>query len=919
MPEVPENMQENIAHLELEANGPRSAAGPMSPSHHQQYNQYGNQDSTNFPPRGSSYAPEQAPNDTYGGHGHGHGQGHGQGQWPTRQQSISSTFKQPPNVQPVQQQQPSHDYNQFAHHNEIPNFSIFPKLHVRPPNVPPSDDEKEAVLENARLPVLNSNDPEMQLAWAQDALAYVDAAMLHEQRLAEIQTARPVTPQVEHQLRVDAMNVVGFLADQHHPKAEFMRGMWLEFGKFGLRVDKKEAFRCYTRAAQKGFARAEYRMGMQFEQANDPIKALQNYKQGSEAGDSASNYRLGMMTLLGQHGQPQDYVKGVQLIRLAASTADENAPQGAYVLGMLQARELPQINVPEIYLAYDEKAAKMNIEKAAYLGFAKAQLKMGSAYELCSLGSEFNPTLSMHYNALASRQGEAEADMAISKWFLCGYEGEFPKNEELAYQYAQRAAQAGLATAEFAMGYFNEIGMHVPVNIDKALEWYDKASRNGNTDAMARIESISKSRTLSKKDHENVAISRIKSQHGSMRGQRPLRLQKSSIPPMPSINDSSPSDYGSSNSSAISASGMSQLPDRGTTPYPLSDRPPVIAANSAPSAPYDRPATVTPYPMDNGPPRVGGQRPAIAGGFVPEVRSASARPSSSAFNINPNLYGAPPANDGYGGGRLPPQGPPGPGGPGGRGMAPLPLRPHTSADDMGQGRGRASNGGRGTLPPGPGAYRQPGGPAAQRHDQYDRPATTQPQQQPHLPDIGFTAPPDNRNRLPKSNQPGQPLKRAPTLPDIGYVAPLEPRQQNRPSTVQPVQEGRSSARPDQRPSTAAPGPRMSSRPGTANNASGPAPGRLMHQDTMSSQPSNKPASRPPPAVQQPPKQTPPPAQAVKPSGPAAPAPKPAAPKPTEYPPGKGPKTFDEMGIGQTKDDKDCVRNIRSFFSHLAFH
>ena len=38
-----------------------------------------------------------------------------------------------------------------------------------------------------------------------------------------------------------------------------------------------------------------------------------------------------MMTLLGQHGQRQDYSKGVHLVRLAAQTADENAPQGAYV------------------------------------------------------------------------------------------------------------------------------------------------------------------------------------------------------------------------------------------------------------------------------------------------------------------------------------------------------------------------------------------------------------------------------------------------------------------------------------------------------------------------------------------------------------------------------------------------------------
>jgi hypothetical protein len=207
MPEVPENMQENIAHLELEAYDPRGTGALMSPPA-QGYHQ----PQQNFPMRQSSYQSELPASE---------------GHWPARQASISSTFRQPPNVQPqpVQQQQPSHDYNQFAQSHDSPNFSPFPKLPNKPPNVPPSDDEKEAVLENARLPVLNSNDPEMQLAWAQDALGYVDSAQLHEQRIAEIQGARPVTPQVEHQLRLDAMNVVTFLADQHHPKAAFMRGM----------------------------------------------------------------------------------------------------------------------------------------------------------------------------------------------------------------------------------------------------------------------------------------------------------------------------------------------------------------------------------------------------------------------------------------------------------------------------------------------------------------------------------------------------------------------------------------------------------------------------------------------------------------------------------------------------------------------
>lgn len=182
------------------------------------------------------------------------------------------------------------DYAQYGKPaGDFPNFSPFPKLVNPLPNVPPADDEKEQILENARMGVLNSNDPEMQLAWAQDALTWVDASMVHAERVYDNQQ-RPPTPAVEHQLRLDAMNIVQFLAEQHHPRAEFMRGMWLEFGKFGMRIDKKEAFRSYSRAGDKGYWRAEYRIGMLFEQSNDPVKALVHYKRGADAGDSASNY-----------------------------------------------------------------------------------------------------------------------------------------------------------------------------------------------------------------------------------------------------------------------------------------------------------------------------------------------------------------------------------------------------------------------------------------------------------------------------------------------------------------------------------------------------------------------------------------------------------------------------------------------------
>ncbi|KAI1939884.1 hypothetical protein LOZ66_002315 [Ophidiomyces ophidiicola] len=584
MPEVPENMQDNLAHLELEASGSNRMANYSAGPQNQ------------FPTRGSSM--QTSPGNGNNG------------------ASFGSQYSQSNYGAPTL----SSDYA------ERPNFSPFPALQNPPPNVPPSDDQREANLERGRVAVLASNDPEMQLAWAQDALSYVEVAMQNDLRNAVVQPRRPQTPQGEHQLKVDAINIVSFLAEQSHPRAEFIRGMWLEFGKFGFRIDKKEAFRCYQRAAEKGYARAEYRMGMQFENSNEPLRAIKHYEKGVSVGDSASYYRLGMMILLGQHGQRQDYSVGLDHIRYAAQTCDENAPQGAYVYGMLLARELPQVAVPEEYLSLDLNGARINIEKAAYHGFAKAQVKMGAAYELCQLGCDFDPALSLHYNALAARQGEPEAEMAISKWFLCGHEGVFEKNDEMAFLYAKRAAQNGLPTAEFALGYFYEIGIHVPVDIKEARTWYAKAAASGNKDATSRIDSISRSKTLSRKDHERVAIARIKSQyasHGrpqqqrysSMQGERPI--QETLEMPDPS---------------KMSISGDPMDPRSSAAPYP------------EPNSRYGRPgAPGNQYGPD--------MRPTSAFGINPNIRTQSVQSAPSPAHRIPSMgppqgYGPPHQNPG---------------------------------------------------------------------------------------------------------------------------------------------------------------------------------------------------------------------------------------------------------------------------------
>ncbi|QIX00566.1 hypothetical protein AMS68_006083 [Peltaster fructicola] len=656
---------------------------------------------------------------------------------------------------------------------EIPSFSPFPKLKNPPANVPPSDEEFEETLWNARNLVLDSTDPEMQLAWAADALICVGVSADNEERTAAAKpsAARSSTPHIEHALKVDAMNIVTFLSSQHHPKAEFLRGMWLEWGRYGQREDKKEAFRCYSRAADKGYARAEYRIGMLYESFNDATKALRHYHRGVQAGDSASCYRLGMMTLRGQHGQQQDWQHAIELIRQSAETADENAAQGAYVYGMLLARQLPQIDVPETFLQPDEAKARMYIEKAAFLKFAKAQLKMGSSYELGAMGCDFDPALSIHYYALASKQGEAEADMALSKWFL-----------------VERAAATGLATAEFALGYFYEIGMCVPVDTKKSMEWYEKAAQHGNEDAKGRIDALSRRQYLSKKDHEQVAITRIKSMHNSMRGARPERRP-------------------------VAGARLGQIPEAGA------QGPPPRAASIAPYPTDDRPmpqygqrsSSTVPYPAHDGPPSVYAAQPGGREWASPQPP----RPATTTYG-EPRPSSQTQPGPGYGGPLPPPPQPqydrrygPGPG------PAQSP-RPGAIPPQGRQGPGQRIVSGPPQMQQGPGGY--PSQPS-QRLGQYPSSAPGTPQlnpqpQQQQRPSVGYAAPYDDRRSRPGPQGPPQagsmqqgrpaqaPMPQSQSVPNMSQGRPQggpSPMPQNNAAPRPPAKDPTAQAAPQPKP------------------------------------------------------------------------------------------------------------------------
>ncbi|KAI1157735.1 hypothetical protein F5B18DRAFT_141448 [Nemania serpens] len=879
MPEVPHNMQQGLQRMELEAT---EVARTKNNNTNNNNSSTASRTRLQREPSLSSVIGNTRPAN------------YGQQYHPER--SKPTDYSPASNFSPFQEQDTNTRWEKsLKEMHDFPSFSPFPR--VAGDHIPPSDEEKETVLANSREHVLHSNDPDMQICWARDVLSYVEISA--EAAVREVEAARssndrelptrPVTPKIEHELRVDAINIITYLAEQSHPEALFIRSKWLEFGKFGRRQDKKEAYSGYVRAAQQGWGRADYRIGMLYENSNDIEKAMRHYQSGLANKDSAAAYRLGMINLLGQRGMPKDMARGLDLIHQAADTADEDAPQGAFVYGMLIARDLPDVVVPEGILTYDMAQAKQYVEKAAYLGFAKAQLKMGQAYELCQLGCEFMPAYSLHYYGLAARQGQPEACLGVSRWFLFGYEGDFAKNEQLAFKYAQMAAKTKLATGEFAMGYYYEIGISVEKDIREARRWYELAAEHGNKDAVARLDGLSQAKTLSKEDHETSTLTRIKSKHGSQRGQRPERFKQvnSTMPtlseaqasprisPLPSPRAQNfgyadypdPSQHSPPRNNGRQPAFAVNLGDRtaSTTPYPEDERPAPLNLN--------RPTSVTPYPEDD----VAGHQPQLTPHYNPGIRPStgpSADRPGSAFGIRTQSPGGP---GGPGGGMRVQSGGPHP-------IPPAGMDPNYARPISGGWQPQVASGYR-QPSPGPRTQdlRPPGADYNQRplSSHHDRP----------LP--GGLPPQPGPNRLTKMAPTGIAGRGGPP-PQSGYgrresSLPLHPAPGPRMSAAGPP--GVSSVM------SGGLGSRVSSLPPGSMPQGGPRP-------TSSGRPSpGMPLKERPTVMDQGGRSSAPPPH-------GGPSPAPSTPNSNASAPPKpvktGPATFEQMGIPQGKHDDDCV-------------
>ncbi|KAK3071372.1 hypothetical protein LTR53_008751 [Teratosphaeriaceae sp. CCFEE 6253] len=300
---------------------------------------------------------------------------------------------------------------------------------------------------------------------------------------------------LEAHKRIKKLSAAGY------PDAQFYLADCYGQGSLGLEVDTKEAFNMYQAAAKQGHPQAAYRTAVCCEMGPDEgggtrrdfAKAVQWYRRAAALGDVAAMYKLGSILLKGLLGQPRNIGESVTWLKRSAEHADKDHPHALHELGTLyeRANAAPEVRGK---LVQDDAYALELFTRAARLGYRTSQFRLGQAYEYGALGLGIDHRASIAWYSKAAAQGEHQAELALSGWYLTGAEGILEQSDTEAYLWARKAAQSEppLGKAMFAMGYFSEMGIGCPASVDEARRWYGRAAAYKFPKALERLEELKK-------------------------------------------------------------------------------------------------------------------------------------------------------------------------------------------------------------------------------------------------------------------------------------------------------------------------------------------------------------------------------------------------------------------------------------------
>ncbi|ETS87619.1 hypothetical protein PFICI_01447 [Pestalotiopsis fici W106-1] len=286
----------------------------------------------------------------------------------------------------------------------------------------------------------------------------------------------------------EAKIILTRLANGGYPFAQYYLADGYASGLFNKgKEDYNAAFPLFVLAAKHGHAESGFRAGLCYEFGwgcrKDPAKAVQYLRTAASRGHPGAMTRLGKACLSGDLGEPR-YREGVKWLKRATEASDAMYNAAPYQLGLLYETGYGD----DIFK--DESYSAELFTQAAELGHPEASFRMGDAYEHGKLNCPRDPALSVHFYTGAAERGHAGAMMGLCAWYMVGADPILEKDEEEAYEWARRAADQGLVKAQYAVGYFTEMGIGCRRDVLEANVWYVKAADAGDERAKQRLAAI---------------------------------------------------------------------------------------------------------------------------------------------------------------------------------------------------------------------------------------------------------------------------------------------------------------------------------------------------------------------------------------------------------------------------------------------
>ncbi|KAF9011135.1 hypothetical protein BDQ17DRAFT_1345552 [Cyathus striatus] len=344
----------------------------------------------------------------------------------------------------------------------------------------------EQTLELYRNNAKKTQDPQLQFEFAvflMDASKSFTIPQLTPSNVIEVEKAIEKRDEIIR----EGVSLLKRLADRGHPESQyFLADCYANgIGTAKSKQDFDRAYPLFVLAAKHGHPDAAYRAGTCCENGwgcrRESAKALQFFRKAAAALHPGAMYRLGIAELNGELSLSKSPKEGVKWLKRSAEHATAEFPHALHELALLHERGIDNV------LFVDYEYSTELLAQAAELGYAPSAYRLGECYEYGKMGCPQDAALSIHYYNIAAQQNHRDACFALTAWYLVGSPGVLPQSDTEAFLWAQRAAEAGLVKAMYAVGYFYEVGIGTVANMQEAISYYKRAAEAGDKRAAQRL------------------------------------------------------------------------------------------------------------------------------------------------------------------------------------------------------------------------------------------------------------------------------------------------------------------------------------------------------------------------------------------------------------------------------------------------